>query len=208
MLQTNDVCFAYDAQTRFQFPDLYCDAGRALLITGSSGKGKTTLLHLLGGLMTPGQGRIRVGETELSALRGPALDRFRGRRIGIVFQQPHFVESISVLDNILLAAVLSGGKAGDKEARALLDQLGIAGQAPKKPSRLSQGQRQRANIARALLNRPALLLADEPTSSLDDENTAAVAVLLHELARRYDTALVIVTHDQRLKGAFERQIEL
>lgn len=208
MLQTKDIRFAYNAQTGFQFPDLHCDAGGALLITGRSGKGKTTLLHLLGGLMAPTHGSIRIGETELSALRGPALDHFRGRRIGIVFQQPHFVESISVLDNVLLAAAMSGGKVGAKEARTLLDQLGIADQAGKKPARLSQGQRQRANIARALLNRPALLLADEPTSSLDDENTAAAAGLLRELARQYDTALIIVTHDGRLKGAFERQIEL
>jgi ABC-type lipoprotein export system ATPase subunit len=208
MLQTRDIRFAYNAQTGFQFPDLHCDAGMALLITGRSGKGKTTLLHLLGGLMPPTHGSIRIGETELNALRGPALDRFRGRHIGIVFQQPHFVESISVLDNILLAAAMSGSNTGAKEARMLLDQLGIADQARKKPARLSQGQRQRAGIARALLNRPALLLADEPTSSLDDENTAAVAGLLHELAWQYDTALIIVTHDGRLKGSFERQIEL
>jgi ABC-type lipoprotein export system ATPase subunit len=208
MLQTTQLRFRYNASTAFQFPDLRCAAGETLLVTGKSGRGKTTLLHLLGGLLSPQSGQIHLGKTDLAQLRGSALDHFRGQNIGIVFQQPHFVASLSVLDNVLLSNVLSGKKAERKTAESLLEQLGIADQAAKKPANLSIGQQQRANIARALLHRPQLLLADEPTSSLDDDNTHTVAQLLQDLASQHGAALVIVTHDGRLKSVFERQVGL
>ena len=136
------------------------------------------------------------------------MDKFRGQNIGIIFQQAHFVASLSTIENLLLSAYLSGRKKDTGKARKLLSQLNITGQANKKPAQLSQGQLQRAAIARALMNNPALVLADEPTSSLDDENCHKVALLLQEQAAIANAALVIVTHDQRLKQVFHRKIEL
>jgi lipoprotein-releasing system ATP-binding protein len=208
MFSTEGLTFSYNTNTRFQFADLSVPPADALLVTGRSGTGKTTLLHLLGGLLRPEAGKIVVDNTDMARLTGPALDRFRGNHIGIVFQRSHFVESLSVMDNILLAGVLAGKPPDKTAARRLIDALEIGDQAAKKPAALSQGQQQRANIARALINRPTLLLADEPTSSLDDENTALVADLLTDLSQQYNTALIIVTHDQRLKQKFARRYEM
>ncbi len=207
MLHTKNIQFSYPA-VQFSFPDIICQSGEVLLITGSSGRGKTTLLHLLGGLLKPEKGNIFIGETDITALRSGWMDKFRGQNIGIIFQQAHFVASLSTIENLLLSAYLSGRKKDTGKARKLLSQLNITGQANKKPAQLSQGQLQRAAIARALMNNPALVLADEPTSSLDDENCHKVALLLQEQAAIANAALVIVTHDQRLKQVFHRKIEL
>ncbi|MFT3901949.1 MAG: ATP-binding cassette domain-containing protein [Niabella sp.] len=207
MLQTNNIQFSYPA-LHFRFPDIRCLSDDILLVTGSSGKGKTTLLHLLAGLLRPKSGNIYIDETDIAVLHAGALDKFRGQKIGIIFQQAHFVASLSVMDNLLLAPCLAGIKPNKSRAKDLLAQLDIAEQANKKPSLLSQGQLQRASIARALMNNPVLVLADEPTSSLDDENCHKVAMLLKEQARMANAALVIVTHDQRLKQIFQSKIEL
>lgn len=208
MIQTRQLRFSYNAQTQFAFPDLACAAGETLLITGASGTGKTTLLHLLGGLLPPSSGQVEIDRTDLSKLSGRPLDRFRGRHIGIVFQQAYFVAALSVFDNLLLAGWLSQRKKDAAKARGLLERLSIAEQAAKKPAQLSIGQQQRAAIARALMGDPALLLADEPTSSLDDRNAQTVADLLREQAQQAGAALIIVTHDQRLKQRFNQHIEL
>lgn len=208
MISTQNIQFAYHTAAVFRFPDLVCAAGETLLVTGASGTGKTTLLHLLGGLLQPESGNIRLRDTNLAQLSGRALDRFRGNHIGIVFQQAHFVAALSVLDNLLLAGWLSQGKKDPARARNLLERLGIVEQSAKKPAQLSIGQQQRAAIARALMSDPTLLLADEPTSSLDDPNAQIVADLLREQARQSGAALIIVTHDQRLKQLFHQQIEL
>jgi len=208
MLQTSDLSFAYSAQTAFRFPNLFCAAGDALLITGGSGKGKTTLLHLLGGLLPPGSGSIHINGTDLVRLSARKLDHFRGQHIGLIYQRSHFVAALSVLDNLLLAPYLSGRKPNKQRAMELLQQLDIAEQAEKRPDQLSLGQQQRVSIARALINLPALILADEPTSSLDDENTQLVADLLKQQAAAVNAALLIVTHDQRLKTQFPHSIQL
>lgn len=208
MIQTKDVSFSYNADTTFRFPDFRLDKGKALLITGGSGKGKTTLLHLLGGLLKPSGGGVLINEINITMLGEKRLDRFRGKNIGMVLQKSYFVEALSVLENIELAAWLATGEKATNEIYSLLEQLGLSDQSHKLPSQLSIGQQQRASIARALVNRPQLLLADEPTSSLDDENALIVAALLEELSKSYGAALVIVTHDQRLKNHFTNQIEL
>lgn len=208
MLQTKELQFAYSPVTSFRFPDIYCNTGETLLITGASGKGKTTLLHLLAGILTPSQGEIAIGNTNIAKLNGKMLDAFRGKNIGIVFQQSHFVQSLDVLENLLLAQWLSGNKRDSVKAMAMLEQLNVASQATKKTSKLSQGQQQRVSIARALINEPGLILADEPTSSLDDEHCMQVARLLREQSAKSEAALVIVTHDQRLKNIFQHSIQL
>lgn len=208
MLQTKNVTFFYNKETQFTFPELKCDASDTLLITGNSGKGKTTLLHLLAGLLRPKNGEISIENTNISSLSEKKLDQFRGKNIGLILQQSHFIASMTVLENVVLASWLATGKKAIQKAEKLLAELDLENQKHKLPSQLSIGQQQRVSIARALINEPKLLLADEPTSSLDDENAFKVADLLEKLSKEYNAALVIVTHDSRLKNKFSNQINL
>lgn len=208
MIQTKNIHFSYGKGTDFRFPDIAASSGESLLITGGSGKGKTTLLHLLGGLQRPQSGEVIIENTNIASLSEKKLDHFRGKNIGLVLQQSYFVASLNVLENVVLASWLATGKQATEKAKQLLEQLDLAAHLHKLPSQLSIGQQQRVSIARALINEPKLLLADEPTSSLDDENAFKVADMLSHLAKQYGTALVIVTHDQRLKDRFPNQISL
>jgi len=208
MISTKNIRFSYGKGTSFTFPDIAASRGESLLITGGSGKGKTTLLHLLGGLLRPQQGEVIIEDTNIATLSEKKLDRFRGSNIGLVLQQAYFVVSLTVLENVVLASWLATGKQATAKAKQLLEQLDLKEQLNKLPSQLSIGQQQRVSIARALINEPKLLLADEPTSSLDDDNAYIVADMLSALAKQYGTALVIVTHDQRLKDRFPNQISL
>ncbi len=208
MISTRNLRFTYGKGTDFSFPDITAIPAETLLITGGSGRGKTTLLHLLGGLLRPQQGEVIIGDTNIAALSEKQLDHFRGKNIGIVLQQSYFVAALSVLDNVVLASWLATGKEAKDKAVNLLTDLGLKEQLHKLPSQLSIGQQQRVSVARALINSPKLLLADEPTSSLDDENAYIVADLLSSLAKQHGTSLIIVTHDQRLKDRFTNQIAL
>lgn len=208
MLRTENLQYTYKGGTPIRFPDIRCGKGEHWLLLGQSGCGKTTLLHLLGGLLTPSEGKVFLGETDYSALPPSQLDKFRGRTVGIVFQSPHFVRSLTVGENLVLAQQLAGVKPDRKNIAALLDQLAIGHKMDTMTSELSQGERQRAAIARALVNKPALILADEPTSALDDKNTEQVAQLLEKTAREVGATLLIVTHDGRLKDNFEKKILL
>ena len=208
MISTRQLLFQYNSETHFEFSDLKCKAGETLLITGASGKGKTTLLHLLGGLLKPTSGEIFINQTNICALSAKKLDHFRGQNIGLILQKAHFIASLNVLENIELASWLTDKTKKKEKAKELLMLLGLDSISNKLPSQLSVGQQQRVSIARALINEPKLLLADEPTSSLDDENAKIVAELLANLSAKYNAALIIVTHDQRLKERFKTAIEL
>lgn len=208
MIRTNEVVFQYNSETQFRFPNLQCKAGETLLITGTSGKGKTTLLHLLGGLLKPTSGSIFIDEINICQLSSKKIDHFRGQNIGLILQKAHFIASVNVLENIELASWLTDKTKKQEKAKELLSLLGLEKFASKLPNQLSVGQQQRVSIARALINEPKLLLADEPTSSLDDENAKIVADLLANLSEKYNAALIIVTHDQRLKERFKTAIEL
>ena len=189
-------------------PDLFCQAGSTILVTGNSGKGKTTYLHILAGLLKPNSGEIVIDNKEITHLKGSKADKFRGKNIGVVFQKSHFIASLSVLENLEMASWLATGKKHKIRAKELLQKLDISEQAHKLPSQLSVGQQQRVSIARALMNEPKVLLADEPTSSLDDKNADNVIELLETLSKEYKTALIIVTHDSRIKEKFTNQITM
>jgi len=208
MLTVEDIKYSYGSGAPILFPSFSCRKGEHWLLLGQSGKGKTTLLHLLGGLLTIQQGRIRIGDTWLNDLKRSEMDRFRGQHIGIIFQRSHFVRSLSVGENLALAQSLAGLPVRWDRIRLLLDQLNVGHKAHSKPGALSQGEQQRVAIARAIVNRPQVILADEPTSSLDDENTGEVIRLLEEEAQSVDATLLIVTHDNRLKTRFPNQIQL
>ena len=210
MLSTNNLSFAFgsSSSTPLQFPDFTCQSGEHWLLLGQSGSGKTTLLHLLAGLRSPLTGTVSINGTAINELKGTALDQFRGREIGIVFQQAHFVRALTVRENLALARKLAGLAPAPEKISELLERLNIAHKQDSLPSALSVGEQQRAAIARALVNEPSLILADEPTSALDDENTEQVVDLLKSQAKAANATLLIVTHDNRLKSIFEQRIEL
>jgi putative ABC transport system ATP-binding protein len=183
-------------------------AGEHWLVLGASGSGKTTLLHLLAGLLTPQQGTVTVDGQNLAALGAAERDRFRGRRVGVVPQRLHLVDCLTVLDNLLLARYLAGLPAATGEVLATLVALGLENHVAAYPAALSYGQAQRVAVARAVVNRPRIILADEPTSNLDDTHCERTIDLLQGEARRHDATLVIATHDQRVKSRFERRLTL
>mgnify|MGYP000258695595 CR=1 FL=1 len=208
MIQTKDIVYSYSGIQKIRFPDISCEAKEILLVLGASGVGKTTLLHLLGGILNLQQGSVNIAGTELGSLSGAHADHFRGQNIGIVFQQNHFVESLNVLENVILAQNLSGKKTDKKKALTLLQRLNIEHKSNQYLRHLSQGEKQRVAIARALINDPKLVLADELTSALDDDNCNEVLNLLEEQASDAGSALIIVTHDTRLKDKIDRKVIL
>jgi putative ABC transport system ATP-binding protein len=181
-----------------RLPDLSLAAGRSLALTGVSGSGKTTALLALAGVRAPLSGRVVVDRTDVWALPSPARDRLRGQRIGLVFQTFHLIDAVSVETNLRLAATCAGVRPEPAYIRGLLDALDIAALRRRRADRLSQGQAQRVAVARALVNRPAVVLADEPTSALDDGSAAALLDLLADAARTNGAALLIATHDRRV----------
>ncbi|GAB2597144.1 ABC transporter ATP-binding protein [Spirosoma areae] len=208
MLATHQLTFEYGPAKQFTFPDVQCANREALLILGRSGTGKTTLLHLLALLLKPKSGSVVIDQTDLTQLGPAKTASFRAKHVGIIYQKPHFVSSLSVMDNLLMANYLANKLQNKNRARELAGQLGFGEQLSKKTHQLSQGEQQRASIARAVMNQPGVILADEPTSSLDDENTDRVITLLREQSEQIGASLIVVTHDQRLKDAFLNRIEL
>ena len=208
MLQTQGLRYSYDGQTFMDFPDIQCQKGEQWLLLGQSGSGKTTLLHLLGGLRKPKHGKVLVRDTDLSTLGAGALDQFRGKHIGIIFQTAHFVRALTVKENLLLAQQLAGIQPSKNRIQELLNRLNIGHKINAKTDALSQGEQQRVAISRALINKPAIILADEPTSALDDKNAEEVVNLLETQAREEQATLLIVTHDGRLKDRFEKKVTL
>lgn len=208
MLVTNRLTFDYGPTKQFAFPDLHCANREALLILGKSGTGKTTFLHLLALLLTPKSGSVTINQTDLTQLSPSQTAAFRAKHVGIVYQKPHFVSSLSVFDNLLLANYLADKPQNKDRARELADQLGFGEQMRKKTHQLSQGEQQRVSIARAVMNQPDVILADEPTSNLDDENTERVVALLRKQSDQIGASLIVVTHDQRLKDVFPNRLEL
>jgi len=208
MISSRNLQFSYSKQKHFHFPDIRCDDNDTLLILGQSGKGKTTLLHLLALLLKPESGEIVIDRTNIVGLNSSEITKIRAKNIGIVFQKAHFASSLSVLDNIMLPNYFANHKQDKKKAGYLAEQLGFAEHLLKKTTQLSQGEQQRVSIARALMNNPNIILADEPTSSLDDNNCQKVIDLLKSQSALIGASLIVVTHDQRLKDEFANQVFL
>lgn len=198
----------YGAQTVLALDRFEAAAGEHWLVLGASGSGKTTFLNLAAGLLPATEGVVEVGGEDIAKLKGGARDRWRGRTVGIVPQKLHLVPSLSVAQNLELATWLAGMPRNPGRALSLLDELGLRGKASARPHQLSHGQAQRVAVARAVMNRPRLLLADEPTSNLDDAACAAALDLLQSQARACGATLVVATHDQRARSRFEKVLQL
>jgi len=208
VIEIKNLTYQYQNQTTLEFPDVLLEADQSCLVLGNSGVGKTTFLHLVGGLMRPKTGTIDIDGKDITKMSGRKLDLYRGQQIGIIFQKNHFVSALSVIDNMLLAQKLAGSHTDKNFCLRLLDQLNIKQYGQKLCSSLSEGEKQRVSIARSLVNKPALVLADEPTSALDDENCTAVIQLLKQQTEEIDASLIIVTHDNRLKEFVDKRIVL
>ncbi len=197
----------YGAQP-LQFADLSVRNNDSVLLLGPSGSGKTTLLSVLAGLLHPSAGQVLVDGKDIYALPARSRDHLRGQHFGFVFQTLHLLPSLTLTQNIALAADMLDIKAEAGRIEHLLDTLGLADKAHRKPAALSQGEQQRAAIARAVLNRPSIIIADEPTSALDDANAQAVMELLEHQAQDTGAALLIATHDNRIIDRFDNVIRL
>lgn len=208
MIETRNIHFSYPESKDFRFDDFSCKQGEHWLITGPSGCGKTTFLHILAGLLPVSEGDVLLGGVRLNGLPASRVDKIRGKSMGIIFQVPHFIQSLTVGENLALALHLSGEKPDRQRIESLLDQLNIGDKYAAYPNRLSQGEQQRLSVARAVVHRPAVILADEPTSSLDDANCSAALQLLREQAKELNASLLIVTHDNRLYPHFNHIMRL
>ncbi len=187
---------------------LKLNAGDSIAITGPSGSGKSTLLNVMGALDRPSEGKILLEGVDLSLADDKALSAIRNQRIGFVFQDHHLLPQCSVLENVLVPTLLKRGPDPSMRAYALLERVGLGERLHHRPGQLSGGECQRVAVVRALINRPALLLADEPTGSLDAANAVALADLLIELNQEGEVALVVVTHDEELAQRMKRVYRL
>lgn len=200
-LAVNDIRLSYGSASVLSGANFALEAGEHALLLGPSGSGKSSLLNIICGLQTADSGTV--------TLEGEAVnDAVRKAHMGVVFQTLRLVSALSVKGNLLLAQKLSNGAQDGVRVDAVLEQLGIAHRSDARPFELSQGEAQRAAIARALVTAPKLLIADEPTSALDTENTQIVANMLIEAAKEAGASLLIATHDDRLTAHFERTLQL
>ena len=208
MISIKSVSHTYNSAQQITFKDWEINNGEQWLLLGQSGSGKTTLLHILTGILKPIQGEVNIDKTSIYQLSSKALDQFRGRKIGIIFQKPHLIKSLSIAENLVLAQSFAKLPEDLNRVNEVLTSLGIADKKSAYPNELSQGQLQRVSIARAVINKPTLLIADEPTSSLDDQNAAAVLELLMQQSGLNQATLVVATHDKRVKDAFTNTYNL
>lgn len=188
---------------------LTVDKGEFVAIAGPSGCGKSTLLYLISGLATPTRGSVMIDGKEIAGLSDRELSRFRGEMTGFVFQRFNLLPSLSIADNISLAERIRAGRQPNRERiRETLALVGLSGKEKRKPSTLSIGEQQRAAIARAIIHRPPLLLADEPTGNLDSANAAVVVETLATMHRELGQTILLVTHDESVARAAQRVVRM
>ena len=186
--------------------NLAIEKGEFTVIVGASGSGKSTLLHMLGGVDRPTSGKIWIEDTDISTLSEKQLSVFRRRKVGLIYQFYNLIHTLDVKQNILLPLLLDGQKPEEESFRELSDTLGLSDRLSHLPSQLSGGQQQRAAIGRALIYRPAVLLADEPTGNLDRKNSEEILALLKLSNKRYHQTIVLITHDERIALEADRVI--
>ncbi|MBP3356268.1 MAG: ABC transporter ATP-binding protein [Rikenellaceae bacterium] len=210
MIRITDIHKSFGGLEVLRGVSLSVEAGQVVSIVGASGAGKTTLLQILGTLSRPDSGRVLIDGTDVLALQDRELSRFRNRRIGFVFQFHHLLPEFTALENVCLPGYLGGRPRGEVERRAreLTEMLGVAGRAEHKPAQLSGGEQQRFAVARALINSPAVVLADEPSGNLDSRNREELHRLFFELRERLGQTFVIVTHDSGLARMADRVITM
>ncbi|MEO0689976.1 MAG: ATP-binding cassette domain-containing protein [Pseudomonadota bacterium] len=208
-LAVDGIGLSYEGHSVLQDVSFTLDTSESALLLGPSGSGKSSLLNIICGLQRPDQGRVTLGEDAVTAASSsPSGDEVRRRHMGVVFQTLRLVSALSVKANLLLAQKLQNGAHDTALVDNTLEQLDIAHRAHARPFELSQGEAQRAAIARALVVKPTLMIADEPTSALDTANTEKVAHLLLELAGKAGASLLVATHDDRLKPYFKQTMTL
>lgn len=189
-------------------PKLEVAAGEQLAIRGRSGCGKTTLLNAIAGLTTVDSGAIRVGEVDLTALAEAGRDRFRARNIGYVFQTFHLLPGFTAIENVQLGMTFTGQKPDRERALDLLERVGLGHRTHHRPAALSVGEQQRTAVARALVNRPIVLLADEPTANVDPAHQQQIVDLMRETCREENVAMLLVTHSPEVSDQFDRVEQL
>ena len=185
--------------------------GSRMAVAGPSGSGKTTLFHIIAGILAPTSGRVQVAGTDLTELRGAERDRFRARHTGYVFQSFNLLQAFTALENVMLGMVFAGAMPPtEQHARAveLLERVGLGHRLGHKPTQLSNGEQQRVTVARALANRPRILLADEPSAHLDFETAKRVTEIIGELCAEGGVTLLVATHDSRLLRTFEHVVQM
>ena len=209
MISTTNLTFQYKKSNPiFSFPNISLKKGENLLVLGKSGIGKTTFLHLLAGLLKPKCGKVIINKVDLNLLQNNQLDKFRGEKIGLVFQKKHAVQSLNVFQNLKARLFFSNETIDTNKIVIILTQLGLLNFKNNKVNELSEGQLQRLGIALSVIHKPQLILADEPTSSLDDENCKIVIELLKKQAKQANANLIVITHDYRIKSFFQNSITL
>lgn len=210
MIQTEGITKSFGSLQVLKGIDLTIHPGEIVAIVGPSGAGKTTLLQIIGTLDTPDSGRLIINGTETSRLRGKELAAFRNKNIGFVFQFHQLLPEFTALENVMIPALIAREKpaAAERKAKEILDFLRLTDRMAHKPAELSGGEKQRVAVARALINDPSVILADEPSGSLDTKNKEELHVLFFELRDRMRQTFVIVTHDERLAADTDRVIHL
>ena len=205
VLSLNKLEFSFNEKPLINIEEFKVRTRERIAIMGPSGCGKSTFIHLVAGLLKPQKGTIKIKNQDITKLEEWKIDRLRGQSIGIVFQRLH---SISILDNLLLAQKLARTTVDRESAIELLKRLDLEEWINKFPHHLSQGQAQRAAIARAVIHKPSLVIGDEPTSALDDDNAQEAIRLLNELSENVGFALLIVTHDKRVRDSMDSVLSL
>lgn len=189
--------------------NLEINTGEILSVMGPSGCGKSTLLGIIGGIDKPDIGKVLIGDTDLYVLKNEALDKFRNENIGIIFQNNCLVEELSLIENIELPSIFSEKKEDfDSKIAELIELLGLKGKEKLYPYQLSGGEKQRTAIARALINTPKILIADEPTGALDSSNSNNILHLFRELVDKFSISIIISTHDYHVSEVSDRQIKM